>query len=63
MSLDLLIFFFFFFKYHLHFFFFTDVDNIYMYLILKESKSVNHFIFCDYLTAMKIVVPENFDFQ
>ena len=62
MSLDLLIFFFFFLN-TTSIFFFTDVDNIYMYLILKESKSVNHFIFCDYLTAMKIVVPENFDFQ
>ena len=40
------------------FLFFTDVDNI-----LKESKSSNHIIFLDYLTGMKIVVPENFDFQ
>ena len=34
-----------------------------LYLILKESKSANHIIFHDYLTGMKIIVPENFDFQ
>ena len=34
-----------------------------LYIILKESKSVNHIIFLDYLTGMKIVVSENFNFQ
>ena len=33
-----------------------------MYIILKESKSANYIIFLDYLTGMKIVDPENFDF-
>ena len=31
--------------------------------MLKESTSANHTTFIDYLTGMKIVVPENFDFQ
>ena len=44
-------------------FVFTDVDNIYIYILLKKSKSANYIIFFDYLTDMKIVVPENFDFQ
>ena len=35
----------------------------YIYIVLKKSKSANHIIFLDYLTGMKIVVPENFDFQ
>ena len=43
--------------------FFIDVDNMYLYIILKENKSANLIIFFDYLTGMKIVVPENFDFQ
>ena len=32
-------------------------------VILKESKNVNYIIFFDFLTGMKIVVPENFNFQ
>ena len=31
--------------------------------MLKEIKSANHIIFLDYLTGIKIVVPENCDFQ
>ena len=30
---------------------------------MKESNSANHIISLDYLTSMKIIVPENFDFQ
>ena len=30
---------------------------------MKENKRVNHIIFLDHLTGVKIVVPENFDFQ
>ena len=55
MSLEFFLFFYFFYKWHIHFW------NL--YLILKESKSANHLIFLDCLTAMKIVVLENFDFQ
>ena len=32
-------------------------------MIRKESKSVNCIIFLDYLTGIKIVIPEKFDFQ
>ena len=34
-----------------------------LYNILKENKGGNHIIFLDYLTGMKIVVPEIFYFQ
>ena len=30
---------------------------------MKESKNANHIIFLDFLTGMKTVVPENFDFN
>ena len=32
-------------------------------MILEESKSANNIDFLDYSTGMKIIVPENFDFQ
>ena len=38
------------------------MDNIYN-IILKKTKRANHIIFLNYLTGMKIVVPDNFDFQ
>ena len=49
----------FFYKYHINFCFYYKCGCI----ILKESKSANHIIFLDYLTGMKIIIPENFDFQ
>ena len=54
-------FFMFFHKYHIHFCF--SGDGWHIYIILKESKSAKYIIFLDYLTGMKIAVPENFDFQ
>ena len=62
MSLEFFYFLFFFYKYHIY------LCLIHMwitsiYIILKENKSANHIIWLDYLTGMKIVTPENFDFQ
>ena len=36
---------------------------LYLFGFVWICKSANHIIFLDYLTTMKSVVPENFDFQ
>ena len=36
-------------------FVFTHVDNIFIHIILKGSKSANHIIFLNYLSGMKIL--------
>ena len=57
-------------KCHWNVFYFFFINNAFIfvfdrcgYIILKENKSVNRIIFLDYLIGMKIVVPENFDFN
>ena len=60
MSLEF--FFNFFNKYHIHSCFFYRSGQ-HLYIILKENYNENYIIFLNYLIGMKIVVPENFDFQ
>ena len=53
--------FFFFYNCHINFLFYRCGEHL--YITLKESKSTNYIIFFDYSTGIKIIVPENFDFQ